>query len=338
MRRLQIADWRSPIGVTAILVVTLGLSVVGMPQTAEAQQPAKIPRIGVIEDHSAANPFLPVFRQALRELGYTEGQSILVEYRYANGVADRFPDLAAELIRLKVDVLVVGGTTAAQAAKTQTSTVPIVFALAGDPVGSGLVASLARPGGNVTGISVFHPELSAKDLELLKATVPQMSRVAVMYNPLNPISRPSLERTREAAQALALKLQVQEVRRPDQLASAFSMLMAWRPGALLALSDPVFGTDLAQLAKLASRNRLPAVYNRTEFAEAGGMLAYGPSFSANYRRAATFVDKILKGSKPGDLPVEQPTKFELVINLKTAKALGITIPQSVLSRADEVLQ
>ena len=308
------------------------------PLTVEAQSEEKVPRVGVLSERSPTDPLVTAFRQGLRDLGYTEGQNIIVEYRYAHGIYDRYSDLAAELLRLKVDVLVVGGTFAAQSAKAQTTTVPIVFTLAGDPVGSGLVASLARPGGNATGLSSIVSELSGKQLELLKATVPQVSRVAVLYNPLNPVSGPALNGTRNAARALAVELQILEVRQPNELAITFSALTGWRAGAVLALSDGVFGNELVQLSKLAAKNRLPAMYARREFAEAGGLLAYGPRFSDNWRRAAHFVDKILKGAKPADLPVEQPTKFELVINLKTARALGLTIPQTLLLQANQVIE
>jgi len=308
------------------------------PLATEGQQTGRVPRIGVLGDHWPGHPFIAAFQREMLELGYTEGRNIAIEYRYAHGVADHFRALAAELINLKVDVLVVGGTPGAQAAKARTRTVPIVFALAGDPVGTGLVVSLAHPGTNCTGISVFHPEMSAKDLELLKTAVPQVSRVAILYNPVNPVSRPALDRVREAARVLSLELQLVEVRRPDQLANALSSGTGSRAGALLAISDPLFGNALTALAVLTARNRLPAIYNRKEFAEAGGLMAHGPSFSENYRRAAAYVDKILKGAKPADLPIEQPTKFELVINLKTAKALGLTIPQALLQRADQVIE
>ena len=323
----------------AVFAAILVLSFLAAPLVAEAQQPPKAPRIGVIGERAPTDPFITAFRQGLRELGYTEGQNIVIEYRFTHGVLDRVPKIAAELIRLKVDVLVVGGTVSAQSVKAVTSTVPIVFTTAGDPVGSGLVASLAHPGGNVTGTSsILNPELSGKQLELLKAAVPHVSRVAVLYNPVNPIAGHLLNGAREAARSLAMELQVFEARQRNELASAFAALMAWRPGGLLVVSDPVFGNELAQLANLAVKNRLPALYARREFTEAGGLLAYGPSYSDNYRRAATYVDKILKGAKPGDLPVEEPTKLEFVINLKTARALGLTIPPSLLGRADEVIQ
>jgi putative ABC transport system substrate-binding protein len=329
---------RSPGMPRRALVAAIAGALFPAPFAVVAQQARSVPRIGVLGDHWPGHPFIAAFRQGMLELGYTEGRNIAIEYRYAHGVADRFRDLAAELINLKVDVLVVGGTPGAQSAKASTKTVPIVFALAGDPVGTGLVDSLAHPGANITGISVFHPEMSAKDLELLKTAVPAVSRVAILYNPLNPVTRPALDRVRDAARALSLELQLVEVRRRDQLASVFSSVTASRAGALLAISDPLFGNALTDLAVLTTRNRLPAIYNRKEFAEAGGLMAHGPSFSENYRRAAAYVDKILKGAKPADFPIEQPTKFELVINLKTAQALGLTIPVQLLQRADQVIQ
>lgn len=319
--------------ITALIPILI-LTTLIAPFTAEAQ----LPRVGVLGDHSSGHPFIAAFRQGLLGLGYIEGRNIAIEYRYARGKVDRFRDLAAELVRLKVDVLVVGGTVGALAARAQTMTIPIVFALAGDPVASGLVTSLSRPGGNVTGISVFHPEISAKNLELLKEAASSASRLGVLYNPDNPVTRSSLEETRKAARALSLELHVVEVRRSEQLPSAFSAVTAWRAGAVLVLSDPVFGNALTELAKLAIKSRLPTMYNRREFAEVGGLLTYGPSFADNYRRAAYYVDRILKGAKPAELPVEQPSKFELVVNLKTAKALGVTIPPSLLSRADAIIQ
>ena len=320
----------------AVLILLLALPKPIVP-IAEAQPARKIPRVGVIGEISPTHPFVAEFRQGLRELGYIESQSIVVEYRDAHGALDRVPNLAVELIRLKVDVLVVGGTESARLVKAQTATVPIVFVTSGDPVGSGLVASLARPGGNATGMSILSPELSAKQLELLKAAVPQVSRIAVIYNPVNPSAGATLNETREAARSLGVELQVFAVRHRNELATAFSALTGWRAGALLVLPDPVFGNELAQIAKLAAKSHLPAMYTRREFVEAGGLLAYGPSFSDNYRRAASYVDKILKGANPADLPVQQPIKFELVINRKAAKTLGSTIPQAVLLQADQVI-
>ena len=311
---------------------------VAVSLVAEAQPTGKLPRIGIISEFSPAHPFVAAFRQGLQDLGYTEGRNIVVEYRYAHGVLDRVSNLAAELVRLRVEILVVGGTKSAQLAKAQTTTVPIVFATSGDPVSSGLVASLAHPGGNATGISILSPELSGKQLELLKAAAPKASRVTVLYNPANPAAGDALSATREAARALSLELQLLEVRQPKELPGAFSALTGWRAGALLVLPDPVFGNELDQISKLAAKHRLPAMYVRREFAEAGGLLAYGSSFPDNYRRAATYVDKILKGATPADLPVQQPTKFALVINLRTAKALGLTIPQSLILQADQIIE
>jgi putative ABC transport system substrate-binding protein len=321
---------------STVLVLLSALAVLVVPFFTEAQPAGKVPRIGVIGEGSAGDPWVAAFRQGLRDLGYAEGENILVEYRYLQGVLDRVPDLPAELIRLKVDVLVVGGTIAARSARAQTTRVPIVFTLVSDPVGSGLVTSLARPGGNATGLSNVISELSGKQLELLKAAVPQVARVAVLYNPANPAARSAVTGAREAARALAMELQVLEVRQRHELATALSPLTSRRVDAILAISDPAIGGS--ELAPLVVKHRLPAITAPREFAERGGLLAYGPSYSHNWLRAATYVDKILKGAKPADLPVEQPTKFELVVNLKTAKALGLSIPQSLLWQADEVIQ
>jgi putative ABC transport system substrate-binding protein len=324
--------------VTGVLMVVLSAAVLTGPLAFDAQPAGKVPRIGMISEFAAPHPFVAAFRQGLRELGYAEGQSIVVEYRHAHGALDRVSNFAAELVGLKVEVLVVGGTKSAQLAKAQTTTVPIVFATSGDPVSSGLATSLAHPGGNATGMSIVSPDLNGKHLELLKAAVPKISRVSVLYNPTNPAAANALDATREAARTLALELQLLEVRQPNELPGAFAAMTGWRAAGLLVLADPVLGNEIDQVAKLAAKSRLPAIYVRREFAETGGLLAYGPSFSDNYRRAATYVDKILKGAKPADLPIEQPTKFELIINLKTAKALGVRIPQSLLSRADAVIQ
>jgi putative tryptophan/tyrosine transport system substrate-binding protein len=308
------------------------------PWAAMGQPAARLPRVGVIGEQSVGEARIEAFRQGLRDLGYVDGQNIVIDYRYLKGQVDQAQGFAMELVRLQPDVLVVGGTVAAQAAKAATATVPIVFAAVADPVASGLVGSLARPAGNVTGLSVLGPQLSAKQLELLKATVPRVGRVGVLFNPANPATAAIVAGTRQAARALALQLQVIEVRRSGELAGAFSAMVASKVGAVLVVSDPLFGGDLVHLSDLAAANRLPAIYSRREFAEAGGLLAYGSSFSENYRRAAGYVDKILRGARPADLPVEQPTRFELVINQKTARAIGITVPQPVLLRADEVIQ
>lgn len=320
------------------IALILLLGVLGASPVADAQSPIRIPRIGVIGERTPTDPFLVAFRDGLQDLGYVEGKSILLEYRYLHGTLSRAPALAAELVRLRVDVLVVGGTVVAQAAKAATKHIPIVFVLAGDPVGSGIVASLARPGGNATGMSNLVSELGGKQLETLKAAVPRVSRVAVLYNPLNTAAEVALKEVRGAARTMAVELHVLAVRTPDDVPGAFSALTAWRAGGVLALSDPVLGSQIPQLTSLAARHRVPAIYGRKEFAEAGGLLAYGPSFLDNYRRAATYVDRILKGARPADLPVQQPTKVELIVNLKTAAALGITVPPSLLARADQIIQ
>ena len=319
----------------------LGLVAGGLGATAMgtyAQQAAKIPRIGVIGERSASDPFITAFRQGLRELGYSEGRTIILEFRTTNGALDRVPGIARELVRVPVDILVVGGGVSAKHAMAETTTVPIVFTLVGDPVGIGLVKSLAHPGGNTTGMSNLQSELGAKQLEMLKAVAPRIARVAVLYNPGSPISGRVLEGVNATARTLAVEVLLLEVRQAGELASALNSPAAKRADALLVLSDPVFGNQLADVAQAAARLRLPAVYSRREFAAAGGLLAYRPSFEDNYRRAATYVDRILKGAKPGDLPVEQPTKLELTINRKTATALGLSIPQSLLLRADEVIR
>jgi putative ABC transport system substrate-binding protein len=312
------------------------------PLAAEAQQAATVPRIGYLATNLAGSPHVTeAFLQGLRDLGYVEGRNVVIEYRDAEGKFERLPALAAELVALKVDVIVVGATPQALAARQATRTLPIVFAAAGDPVGSGLVTSLARPGGNVTGSSVLAPELIGKCLEQLTQAVPGISRVAVLWQPgvlPERTDKDMLKGADVAARALGVRLQLVEARGPDDFDRAFSDMTRARAGALTALPSVMFFNERRRLVDLAAKNRLPAVYQVREFVDAGGLMAYGPNAADMYRRAATYVDKILKGAKPADLPVEQPTKFELVINLKTAKALGLTIPQSVLGRADEVIQ
>jgi putative ABC transport system substrate-binding protein len=309
---------------------------------AEAQQAAKVPRIGYLGPTLAANPhMIEAFLQGLRDLGYVEGRNVVIEYRSAEGNLERYRALVAELVALKVDVIFVPGTPAAVAAKQATRTLPIVFAGAADPVADGLVTSLARPGGNVTGLSGFSPELVGKRLELLKQAVPGVSRVAVLWQPgavPELTEKHLLKEADVAARALGVQLQIVEARGPADLDRAFSDMTRARAGALTVLGTPMFFTERRRLVDLAAKNRLPAVYGTRDSVDVGGLMAYGPNTADLVRRAATYVDKILKGAKPGDLPVEQPTKFELVINLKTAKALGLTIPQSVLGRADEVIQ
>jgi putative ABC transport system substrate-binding protein len=282
---------------------------------------------------------LEAFRQGLRELGYVEGQNIVIEYRYAEGRDDRLADLAAELVRLKVDVIVAVSGVGTRAVQHATRTIPIVMAGASDPVGEGLVASLARPGGNTTGLSLLSAELPGKRLEILKETVPQSARVAVLTNLANPNHASVMHNLTGAAQALGLHLHVVELRRPDELDAAFAAMTRAGADALFVQGEPVLLDGLrGRIVDLAATSRLPAMYSWRMYVDAGGLMSYGPSLSDMMRRAATYVDKILKGAKPADLPVEQPMKFELVINLKTAKALGLTIPPTLLFQADEVIQ
>jgi putative ABC transport system substrate-binding protein len=308
--------------------------------TAAAQPREKMPRIGYLSPGFATDPirarFLQALRQGLRELGYVEGQNIAIESRWAEGVYDRLSALAADLVRSKVDVIVASSGAATQAARQATRTIPIVMSLVNDPVGSGLVASLARPGGNVTGLTVMSPDLLGKRLELLKAVVPKLSRVALLRNPGNPADTAMLREAEAAARALGVRLQPLEARNSQEIDSAFAAMTRERVGALLILPDGVFLSQRSQIAELAVKRRLPSIYG-TEYAEAGGLMSYGANYLDLVRREATFVDKILKGAKPADLPVAQPTKFELVINLRTAKAIGVTIPPSLLQRADQII-
>jgi putative ABC transport system substrate-binding protein len=310
------------------------------PLAAEAQQAAKIARIGYLSPNLAASPHLhEAFRQGLRDLGYVEGRNVVIEYRDAEGKPERLPALAAELVALKVDVIVAANTPTALAAKQATRTIPIVFSFAADPVTSGLVTSLARPGGNVTGLSILI--LVGKCLEQLTQAVPGVSRVAALVQPGAVPERTEKDLLTEAdvaARALGVRLQIVEARGPADFDRAFSDMTRARAGALTVLSGNMFFIERRRLVDLAAKNRLPAVYPWRDYVDAGGLMSYGPNLPDSHRRAATYVDRILKGTKPGDLPVEQPTKFELVINLKTAKALGLTIPPSLLGRADEVIQ
>ena len=312
------------------------------PLVAEAQQAAKVARIGWLGDKPSGPHVREAFLQGLRDLGYVEGRNLVIEYRFAEGKHERYPALAAELVALKVDVIVAsGGTPAALTAKQATRTLPIVFAPVGDPVTSGLVTSLARPGGNLTGLSGLAPELINKRLELLTQAVPGVSRVAVLWQPDafgERTEKDMLKRAEVAARALGVRVQFVEARGPDDFDRAFSEMTRARAGALTDLEGNMFFSERRRLVDLAGKNRLPAVYSSREFIDVGGLMSYGPNLVDLYRRAATYVDKILKGAKPADLPVEQPTKFELVINLKTAKALGLTIPPAVLARANEVIQ
>jgi len=318
------------------------LALLATPLVAEAQQPSTAARIGFLALNLDPNAHLrETFVQGLRNLGYTEGRNLAIEYRDARGEPERLPTLAAELVALHVDVILAGGTAQALAAKQATRDVPIIFAQAADPVGSGLVASLARPGGNATGLSNLAPELVGKSLQLLKEAVPGLSRVAVLWQPRGLGQRAEqnqLKGAEVAARALGVHLHFVEARDPGDLDRAFSQITRSRATALTLLSSAMLQIERQRLVDLAAKNRLPAVYPWREFIDAGGLMAYGASFPDLYRRAATYVDKILKGAKPADLPVEQPTTFELVINLKTAKALGLTIPTSLLQRADQVIE
>jgi putative ABC transport system substrate-binding protein len=282
--------------------------------------------------------FLPAFRQGLRELGYVEGQNIAIEFRWAEGKYDWLPGLAAELVRLKVNVIVAGGSPAVRAAKHATETIPIVMVGTADPVATGFVASLAHPGGKITGLSLMLPELVGKQLELLKEVVPKVSRVAVLGNPANPMYQPFVRHAQDAARALGVRLQPLEARDPSEIDNAFAAITTERADAVIALPDTILVDHRTRIADHAARRRLPVVVGVNEYAEAGVLLAYGPSISDGLRRAATYVDKILKGAKAADLPVARPSTFELVINIKTAKALGLTIPRAVLHRADRVIQ
>jgi putative ABC transport system substrate-binding protein len=330
------------IGLRLAFRITLLIGGLFSPVAAEAQPAAKVARIGVLAGDMAGAPHMyEAFRQGLRDLGYVEGRNLMIEYRDAEGKLDRLPALAAELVALKVDVIVAANTRAALAAKQATRSLPIVFSNASDPVASGLVISLARPGGNVTGLSNLSSELVGKCLEQLTQAVPRVSRVAVLWQPGalgGRTEKDMLKAADVAARALEVQLQVVEARGPADFDRAFSEMTRARAGALTVLSSTLFLIERRRLAELAARHRLPMAFPWREGVDAGSLMSYGMDFPDLFRRAATYVDKILKGAKPGDLPVEQPTKFELVINLKTAKALGLTIPQSVLSRADLIVE
>jgi putative ABC transport system substrate-binding protein len=323
---------------TFMAMLTGGIVV--SPLAAETQQAGKVYRVGFLGNSSAALEanLVGPFREGLRELGYVEGRNIVIEYRWAEGKYERFPALIAELAALNVDVIVTAGTPAALAVKRTTPSIPLVMAAVGDPIGVGLVASLARPGGNVTGLSAIAPELEGKRLELLREVVPKLSHIAVLWNPDNPFHAGSVKETRAAAQVLGIKAQLVGVRISEEFPAAFAAIVRERPGALLVLADRIFLHNRARIVDFGAKHRLPGVYPYRELVEAGGLMSFGPSYPGMHRRAAHYVDKILKGSKPADLPVEQPATFELIINLKAAKALGLTIQPSLLQRADELIQ
>ena len=320
-----------------------GLTAAGLagPLAVKAQPAGTMHRIGYLGNSSLSSEsaLLEGFRQGLRERGYIEGTNIAFEYRWAEEKIEVMPGLAAQLVRLKVDVILTAGTPAALAVKAATTSIPIVLAALGDPVGAGLVSSLARPGGNVTGLSALSPELEGKRLQLLKEMVPRLHRVVVLMNPANPVSGLVWKQTQAAAASARVAVQPVEARGANDLGPAFATITKVKADGMIVMPDrSTLIPHRVQIVTFAARSRLPAVYTFPEFVQEGGLVAYGPNFPDLYRRAATYVDKILKGAKPGDLPVEQPTKFELVINLKTAKALGLTIPHSMLLRADQVIQ
>jgi putative ABC transport system substrate-binding protein len=323
----------------ALLPILVVVSVLAVGVIAEAQ-PTKIPRIGYLTGNSPSTNAarIEAFRQGLRELGYVEGKNIIIEWRYAEGKADRLPALAAELVRVKVEVIVTTGPGPTRAAKEATTTIPIVMAQDPDPVGNGFVASLARPGGNITGLATLAPEISGKQLELLKETVSRLSRVAVLGTSTRPGNAQNLKETELAAGAFGAKLQYLDVLIPKDLETAFRAASKGRADGVLVLQTPLLTSHRTQVIDLAVKNRLPAIYATAEWVEDGGFMSYAASGTDLFRRSATYVDKILKGAKPADLPVEQPKKFELIINLKAAKQIGLTIPPNVLARADKVIK
>jgi ABC-type uncharacterized transport system substrate-binding protein len=317
------------------VVVLLAIAVI-----AEAQQPNKIQRIGVLAPSSAyfLSSQLEAFRQALRELGYVEGQNIAIEYRYAEGKLDRLPALAGELVRLKVDIIVAASTPAALAAKNATKEIPIVFETIIDPVASGVAASLARPGGNITGVTMGGAELYGKRLELLKETIPKLTRAGILWNPTSTAAQLNLKETRAAAQPLKLEIQSLEVRSPEDIEPAFDAATRAKVSAMMITQSPPLTMYSKRIVDLAARHRLPVIYPQRQWPDSGGLMSYGSNVDDSYRRLASYVDRILKGVKPVDLPVERSTKMELVINLKAAKQIGLTIPPNVLARADRVIR
>jgi len=324
---------------TKLIVCLVAATLLSSASLAEAQQPARIPRIGILIGSSASSYSARVeaFRRRLRELGYVEGKNIFIEYRYAEGKLERLPDLAAELVGLKVDVIVTTGQ-AVLVAKKASPTLPIVFGAAADPVGAGLVSSLARPGGNITGLSLMAQDLDGKRLELLKEAFPKVARVAFLWVPVDSRGNLALTEMEAAAKALGFKLQSLEVRSLEDFDGAFARAKTNGAHALITSASPLIDTQQRQVLDFAAKNRLPAMYHTSEYVEAGGLMSYAPNYADLWRRTADYVDKILKGAKPADLAVEQPTKFEFLVNLKTAKQIGLTIPPKVLERADRVIR
>ncbi|MGH8649139.1 MAG: ABC transporter substrate-binding protein [Burkholderiales bacterium] len=323
------------------IVLALGAGALAAPLASFAQrQPAKVARIGFLGAASASGlaSRVEALRAGLRDLGYVEGKNIVIEYRWAEGKYERLPGMVAELVQLKVAVVVAAGAPAIQAAQQATTIIPIVMAATGDPVGAGFVASLPRPGGNITGLSTINVDLSSKYLELLRVAVPKLSRVAVLVNPGHPLHPAFLKNIQAAAKTTGVNVSPLQASTASQIEAAFGAMTRERAGALIVLPDPLFASQAPRITELAAKNRLPTMFSNRELVEAGGLMSYGQNPVDAWRRAATFVDKILKGAKPADLPVEQPTKFELVINLKTAKQIGLTIPPNVLARADKVIK
>ena len=324
------------------LTTVVAVLLLAAPLAAAAQQAGKVYRIGLLFPNTPAivarNPRVAAFLQGLRDLGWIEGQNVAFERRFAEGQLGRLPELAADLVRLKVDVIVTAAAPSARAAKDATSTIPVVILDPGDPVGTGLVGGLARPGGNVTGVSSMAPDLTAKRLQLLKEAVPGITRVAVLFNTAIPPAEMAMKEVQAAARTLGLHIQSAAVQGPKGLDEAFAVITQERANGFIVFPDPLTFSNQEAITNFAVKSRIPGLFGAKEFVEAGGLMSYGPSYPDMFRRGAYYVDRIFKGAKPGDLPVEQPTKFELVINLKTAKALGLTIPQSLLLRADQVIE
>lgn len=331
---------RSPAMPRRAFLATIAGGLLAAPLATEAQEAGKVYRVGFLGNSTAALEanLVGSFREGLRDLGYVEGRNVVIEYRWADGKYERFPALVAELLALKVDVIVSAGTPAAVAVKQATTTVPLVMAAVGDPVGTGLIASLARPGGNLTGLAAISPDLEGKRFELLRELLPKLSLVSFMVNPANPLHSVSEKHAREAAKVLRLRLEFVGVRTEAEFDHAFDTIVRERPGAMVVLADRVFLHNRERIVAFAARHRLPTVYPYRELVDAGGLMCFGPNYPDLHRRAAIFVDKILKGASPANLPVEQPTNFELVINVRTATALGLTIPPSLLARADQVVE
>jgi len=322
------------------LIVAFALSVLLTPPATEAQQKAHLPRVGYLGTSSASleAELVKAFREGLRDLGYVEGQNILIEYRWAEGNYQRFPDLVADLVNLKVDLILTAGTPGALAAKRATQTIPIVMAVTGDAVGTGLVSSLARPGGNLTGLTMMVPDLEGKRLEILREVVPKLTALVVLLNTANPLTAIQWKQTEISARTLGIQLQSVELRRPEEFKDAFAKVARQRPDGITMVADRFLLAHRMQIVDFVAKTRLPAIYPYRDFVVAGGLMSYSPSYEELFRRSATYVDKILKGAKPSDLPIEQPTKFELLVNMRTAKTLGVPIPPSLLLRADHVVE